>query len=96
MLTIKKALFVLLLFSTVLSCRSQSKIDAILLKPADSLNATDIPILIKSGYFPNVDAPIIGTYMVSITNNNHVDKWTVKQLLDSVKMRIKKQMTLLQ
>ena len=85
-------LSILLLLLTLFvssSCRSQSKTDAILLKKVDSLNATDINTLIKSGYIRNTDATIIGTYMVSIAQSGNTKDWTVKQLLDSVKAKMK-------
>jgi len=84
--------FFLLLFTlaTFSSCRSQSKTDAILSKKADSLNITDINALIRSGYIRNTDATIIGTYMVSISQHKDTKDWTVKQLLDSVKAKMKR------
>jgi len=81
-------LLLLILFASS-SCRSQSKTDTILQKKVDSLSATDISTLIKSGYIRNTDAPIIGTYMVSIAQSSNTKNWTVKQLLDSVKARMK-------
>ena len=83
--------FFLILYTlaTFSSCRSQSKTDNILSKKVDSLNITDINALIKSGYIRNTDATIIGTYMVSISQNHDTKNWTVKQLLDSVKAKIK-------
>lgn len=71
------------------NCKSQSQTDEILLKKADSLNATDIGTLIKSGYI-NADAPIVGTFMISISQRNNTKDWTVKQLLDSVKAAMKR------
>lgn len=88
MLITKKIFLVLILFSMAFSCRSQSKIDSILSKPIDSLNETNINILIKGGYIRNVDPPIIGSYMMAIAQNNKTDKWTIGQLLDSVKTRM--------
>lgn len=85
-------LSILLLLLTLLassSCRSQSKTDAILIKKVDSLNEADIKTLIKNGYIRNTDPIIIGTYMVSIAQSNNTKDWTVKQLLDSVKAKMK-------
>ena len=82
-------LFLLFTLFASSSCRSQSKADSILLKKVDSLNATDINTLIKSGYIHNIDATIIGTYMVSIVQNSNTKDWTIKQLLDSVKAKMK-------
>jgi predicted transport protein len=89
-MNLSKLSILLLLFTFVASssCRSQSKSDAILSKKADSLNATDINTLIKSGYIQNADATIIGTYMVSIAQSSNMKDWTVKQLLDSVKAKM--------
>jgi hypothetical protein len=86
---IKFSFFLLLCtLATFSSCRSQSKTDTILSKKVDSLNVTDINALIKSGYIRNMDATIIGTYMISISQNNDTKNWTVKQLLDSVKAKM--------
>jgi hypothetical protein len=87
---IKKILILLLVVTSFLSCRSQSKVDAILLKKVDSLNADDINILIKNGYIRNADGPIIGTYLVSVANHHNTANWTIKQLLDTVKSEMKK------
>lgn len=81
-------LLLLALFASS-SCQSQSKTDAILLKKIDSLNSTDINTLIKDGYIRNTDATIIGTYMASIARSSNTKDWTVKQLLDSVKAKMK-------
>lgn len=90
-MNLMKFSFFLLLctLATFSSCRSQSKTDTILSKKVDSLNITDINTLIKGGYIRNTDAPIIGTYIVSISQNNYTKNWTVKQLLDSVKAKMK-------
>jgi hypothetical protein len=86
----KKILILLLILTSFLSCHSQSKVDTILSKKADSLNVADINVLIKNGYIRNTDVTIIGTYMVSIAQKNNTANWTIKQLLDSVKARMKK------
>jgi len=85
----KKIILLLLIVTSFLSCRSQSKVDNILLKRADSLNVNDIDVLIKNGYIKNADPTVIGTYMVSITQNHNTENWTVRQLLDTVKAKMK-------
>ncbi len=81
-------LFLLISLFASLSGRAQSKTDPILRKKLNSVNATDLSTLIKS-YIPDTDAPIIGTYMVSISLRNDTKNWTVKQMLDSVKASMK-------
>lgn len=90
MIKTKKILFVLILLVPSLACWSQSKVDSILSKNADNLNKTDLDVLIKSGYISNTSAPVIGTFMVSLTQNNKINNWTIRQLLDSVKAGMKK------
>ena len=70
---INKILILLLMLTSFLSCQSQSRIDHILSKKADSLNANDIGALIKSGYLPNLDNTVIGTYLVDISTKNNTE-----------------------
>ncbi len=87
----KLSVFILLLVLFVsASCSSQTTTDAILKKKANSLNATDINILIESGYIRKADASIMGLHMASVMQSRNTKNWPVKQVLDSVKVRMKK------
>ena len=71
-------------------CRSQSKIDNILSKKADSINVNDINVLIKNGYIRNANATVIGTYLISVAQHNITKNWTIRQLMDTIKAGMKK------
>lgn len=86
-----KLLFVILLGSPIISCHAQSTQSAILSKKVRDLdtNANDIQQLVKSGYIKQLDAMMMGTYIVGrIQKDTTIKDWTIQQVLDSVKKQM--------
>lgn len=86
-----KLLFVILLGSPIISCNAQSTQSAILSKKIRDLdtNANDIQQLVKSGYIKQLDAMMMGTYIVGhIQKDTTIKDWTIQQVLDSVKKQM--------